>query len=76
AVQARPELAAVVADEVARGYAAQPAPHEPYADALRAWGQLPDADMASVGRQVFDQVVVHCAVALLGPGHGAVAVAV
>ena len=75
-VGARPELAAVVAEEIGRGYVVPAVMDEPYAEAMRAWGQLPDADMYAVGRQVFDEAVVPCAVALLGQRYAGLAVTV
>lgn len=66
AVATHPELAPVVADALAEGPALSGAGVDPHADVLRAWGQLPDADMDAVARQVYASVVVPCGEALLG----------
>jgi hypothetical protein len=66
AIGARPELADLLRDELAVGHPVQVAAPDAYADALRAWGQLPDTDMYAVARQVYAAVVQPCGAGLLG----------
>jgi hypothetical protein len=66
AIGARPELAELLREELAAGHPVQVAAPDAFADALRAWGQLPDADMYAVARQVYAAVVQPCAAGLLG----------
>jgi hypothetical protein len=59
-----PSLRAVVEQELARGPELPAVTPEPHAAAMRAFGQLPEADRAALGRRVFDAVVAPCAAAL------------